>query len=317
MDIHLLVCSAHPEVGLVGSPRLVLPLSQSVAHLCNKYTGIFTNLTELIHANFLPQYETLGPIIPYALCTLLYMTCINYYGSVTWYISPLLTCKSSFINTRWKTLTISCSIILVERSLWQSSIPYDNPLCSSIIEYAAYCYSCLQGIQIQVKLFYLLAKWFHCIILNKYTYIYLHVHCMCKDLNENYHLHFLSSTSALLEVRCPLVVALGSLFAIDLCETKLVLSTALFILRLNWVYIFLYAVLTLKFPELGLLDLHCLAQGMQLICVTVSNTLRYSHLNKKHWYTNPFFVIKVNVHKDSHSTLVHAHCTFSIRRLLL
>ena len=98
----------------------------------------------------------------------------------------------------------------------------------------------------------------------------MHLHIsMCKDLRENSHLHFLSLVSALPEVECPLLVTLCSLFAVDLCGTKLVLSIAL-LSRLNWVYICLYAVLTLKLAELGVLDLHCLVQGLQLICVIVT-----------------------------------------------
>ena len=40
--IHLLVCSAHPEVGWVGCPWFALSSAQSVADLCNSYTNSLT-----------------------------------------------------------------------------------------------------------------------------------------------------------------------------------------------------------------------------------------------------------------------------------
>ena len=89
----------------------------------------------------------------------------------------------------------------------------------------------------------------------KYTRTYIHV----QGCSQKFHLHCLSSALALLEVQCPLLVALYSLFAVDLCGTK-ILSIALF-LRLNWVYICLY-MLTLKLTELGVFDLHFLLHNL-------------------------------------------------------
>ena len=105
-------------------------------------------------------------------------------------------------------------------------------------------------------------------LLNKLS-LEIHLHMfMCKDFCENPHLHFLSSASALPEVECPLLVTFCLLFVVDLCGNKLVLSIAL-LLRLDWVYSCLCEVLTLKLAELGVLDLYCLVQGLQLICVIV------------------------------------------------
>ena len=58
MGMHLLVCSAHPEVRWVGCPWLALPCQGTAAHLCNSYTWILTlKQSILVHKPLLCNHD--------------------------------------------------------------------------------------------------------------------------------------------------------------------------------------------------------------------------------------------------------------------